>query len=380
MRVGEPSTSISDTRGAGEPPVEGLTASPDLARTTLGLVALAAMIVGTLWVLRPFIAGVIWAAMIVVATWPVMRAVQARLGGRRSLAVTVMTLVLLLGLIVPMSLVIAAVVANSEVIIGWATSLGSLSVGPPPPWLERLPLIGPRLSTGWQGLAAHPEEISARLAPYARSGVVWFLSQVGSIAVLFVEFLFIVVVAAMLYARGEHAAGFLIRFGRRLAGMRGERAIRLAGQAIRGVALGVLVTALIQAILAALGLAVAGVPFVGLLTALITLLCIAQLGPFLVFLPVVAWLYWNGETGWGTALLVWGLVVGSIDSVLRPLLIRKGAPLPLPLIMAGVIGGLIGFGVIGLFVGPVVLAVTYTLLVDWVQSGEPEAGGPARSL
>jgi predicted PurR-regulated permease PerM len=371
VRVGERSTSVGDTRRVVGPAVEGLTATPDLARTTLSLAALAVMIVGTFLVLRPFLAAAIWATMIVVATWPLMRAAQARLGGRRSLAVAVMTVVLLLGLVVPLSAAITALLGNSDLIVGWATSLGSFALGPPPPWLEGLPLIGHRLNAQWQELAAHPEEISARLAPYARASVTWFLSLLGSVAALLVQFLLIVVVAALLYVRGEHAAGFLIRFARRLAGMRGERAVVLSGQAIRAVALGVLVTAFIQSALAALGLVAAGVPFVAILTAVIALLCIAQLGPFLVLAPAAAWLYWKGEAGWGTALFVWALLVTSMDNVLRPILIRRGADLPLTLIIAGVIGGLIGFGVVGIFVGPVVLAVTYTLLVDWVHGGEP---------
>jgi predicted PurR-regulated permease PerM len=140
----------------------------------------------------------------------------------------------------------------------------------------------------------------------------------------------------------------------------------LAGQAIRAVALGVVVTALVQTVLAGLGLAVAGIPFAGLLTAVILLLCIAQVGPILVLAPAVIWLFWTGATGWGIALLVWTVIVGMLDNVLRPMLIRRGADLPLLLIFAGVIGGLLSFGIIGLFVGPVVLAVTYTLLKDWM--------------
>ena len=165
---------------------------------------------------------------------------------------------------------------------------------------------------------------------------------------------------------GETARAGLIRFGRRLAGDRGEAVVILAGQAIRAVALGVVVTALTQTILAGIGLAVAGVPFAGLLTAVILVLCIAQIGPILVLAPAVVWLFWTDQAGWGVALLVWTVLVGALDNVLRPILIRRGADLPLLLIFAGVIGGLIAFGIIGLFVGPVALAVSYTLLKDWV--------------
>jgi predicted PurR-regulated permease PerM len=346
----------------------------DLARTTLGVGFLAAMIVGTLWVLRPFLAAAIWAVTIVVATWPIMLAVQARLGGRRPVAVMVMTVVFLLGLIVPLSGAIVVVLVNADVIVGWATSLASLTFPAPPGWLERVPLVGPRLLAKWHEVAASPGEFSAGLAPYARIIVSWLVGLAGSIARLLVEFVLIVAIAAFLYARGEGAADFVRRFAHRLAGERGERSVGLAGRAIRGVALGVIVTALVQAVLAGLGLAVAGVPFAALLTAVIVLLTIAQIGPLPVLVPAVAWLYWKNDPVWATVLLVWTLVVSSIDNVLRPFLIRKGADLPLVLIFAGVLGGLVGFGFIGIFVGPVVLAVTYTLVVDWIQSGDPDTG------
>ena len=126
------------------------------------------------------------------------------------------------------------------------------------------------------------------------------------------------------------------------------------------------VTALAQSILGGIGLAIAGVPFAAVLTALMFILCIAQIGPVLVLAPAVAWMYWNGDTGWATVLLVWTVVVGTMDNVLRPFLIKRGADLPLLLIFAGVIGGLLTFGLIGVFVGPLVLAVTYTLLAPWV--------------
>ncbi|HEX6018971.1 MAG TPA: AI-2E family transporter, partial [Burkholderiaceae bacterium] len=158
-------------------------------------------------------------------------------------------------------------------------------------------------------------------------------------------------------------------FGRRLAGDNGERVVLLAGASIRAVAIGVVGTALTQTVLAGIGLAVAGVPFAGFLTALVLLFCIAQIGPMIVLIPAVIWVFWSGETGWGVALLVWSLIVGTLDNFLRPYLIRKGADLPLLLIFAGVIGGLIWLGIIGLFVGPVMLAVAYTLLSQWLKEG-----------
>ena len=170
-----------------------------------------------------------------------------------------------------------------------------------------------------------------------------------------------------MYSGGETAASGVRRFGRRLAGPRGEDSVLLAGKAIRSVALGVGVTAVVQTLLGAIGLAVAGVPFASVLSAVMLMLCIAQLGPALVLFPAVGWMYLTGENSWGTFLLVWSIFVSTLDNILRPMLIKKGADLPLLLIFAGVIGGLIGFGLIGIFVGPVVLAVTYTLLESWIE-------------
>jgi predicted PurR-regulated permease PerM len=155
----------------------------------------------------------------------------------------------------------------------------------------------------------------------------------------------------------------------------------LSAQAIRGVALGVVVTALVQALIGGIALAIAHVPFAPVLTALMFMLAVAQIGAGPVMVVAVIWLYWTGSVGWGTFLLVVTVIVTTMDNFLRPLLIKKGADLPLLLIFAGVIGGLLGFGLIGIFVGPMVLAVTFTLLRAWIEEGGPrtEGGDPGRT-
>jgi len=182
------------------------------------------------------------------------------------------------------------------------------------------------------------------------------------------------IIACVLYIWGEQSAEGTRRFGRRLAGERGERAINLAGRAIRAVALGVVLTALAQSILGGVALWIAGVPFAGILTSVMFMLALAQIGAVPVLLCAAAWLYWRGSIGWMVALIVWSVIVGSLDNIMRPLLIRQGADLSLLLIFAGVIGGLLAFGLVGIFVGPVVLAVAYTLLDAWLRE-EPEASG-----
>jgi predicted PurR-regulated permease PerM len=343
----------------------------DVTRTLLGVIFIGALIVASFWILRPFLAAAIWATMIVVATWPVMLWFQARLWSRRSLAVVVMTVILLLLFVVPLTLAIGTIVANADEIGAQLKALTGFRMPAPPDWVATLPFVGAKLVLAWeQAAVAGVEGLLARLTPYAGSATTWFVARAGNVGFLFVQFLLTLVLAALMYARGEAVAQGVERFGHRLAGERGENAVRLAGQAIRSVALGVVVTAVAQSALGGIGLAIAGVPFAGLLTAAMLLLCIAQVGPTPVLVPAVIWLYWTGQTAWATLLLVTTVVVVTMDNVVRPLLIKRGADLPLLLIFAGVIGGLLAFGLVGIFVGPVVLAVAYTLLEAWIGDGE----------
>ena len=350
----------------------------DLTRITLGVAAIGALTFASFWIVRPFLAPTIWATMIVVATWPVLLSVQTRLGGRRWLAVVAMTGAMLLVFIIPFMLAIGTLVDNADRISGWVTTLSTANLPQAPAWLAQVPLAGDKLTALWNELvAAGASGLLPRLQPYAGGAVQWTLKEAGTLGGALLQFMLTVIITAIMYAHGDAAAAGVRAFGRRLAGPRGEEAVNLGGQAIRGVALGVVVTALAQAILGGIGLAVTGVPFAPVLTALMFILCIAQLGPTLVLAPAVGWMYWTGDTGWATVLLVWTIVVGTMDNVLRPYLIKKGADLPLLLIFAGVIGGLLSFGLLGIFVGPLVLAVTYTLLEAWVGDDLPPAGPAA---
>jgi predicted PurR-regulated permease PerM len=349
----------------------------DLARTTLSVLFIAGLIVACIWIMRPFLPAIVWALTLVIATWPLMLQVQHRAGNRRGVAVLVMTLALLAVLIVPCWLAVSTIVANTDEISDLAGTVLSLRVPPPPEWVADLPLVGARIAQLWGQLtSAGVRELAPKLAPYAGVLSAWFVSALGSVGETFVQFLLTVAIAAVMYASGERAGATVIRFGRRLAGDRGEFAVRLAGQAIRSVALGVVVTAVAQSVLGGIGLAVAGVPFASLLTALMFILCLAQIGPGLVLIPAVVWMYYAGSALWATVLLAFTIVAATMDNFLRPVLIRKGADLPLLLILAGVIGGLLATGLLGIFIGPTVLAVGYTLLNAWME--ETGETGPAR--
>jgi predicted PurR-regulated permease PerM len=353
-----------------------------LAQGTLGVLFLALLIGSALWVLRPFIGPAIWAVMVVVASWPFMRRVQGWLWGRRALATTVMTLGLLLLFVVPLSVAIGTIVGNADLIVDWARAVAAYRMTEPPPWVATLPIVGGALAELWGQLkAAGLDGVFERVAPYAGNFTRWFVTEVGSVGFLLVQFLLTVALAAVMYQQGEAWADSVLRVGERLGGRRGEHIVELAGAAIRGVALGVGVTAVVQASLAGIVLAIAGVPFAGLLTAVMLMLCLAQIGPLPVLVGATVWLFWQGQTGWGVFMIAASAVVGTIDNVIRPVLIRMGADLPMLLILVGVIGGLFAFGLVGIFVGPVVLAVAWTLLKAWIGDEDelalPDAAGTA---
>ena len=345
-------------------------ANHDLTRTFLFILILSGLIAASLWTLSPFLSALIWATTIVVATWPLLKHVQTWMGGSRALAVVVMTLVISAVFVVPFGMAVAVLLDLAVQGVEIVRTVLDKGLPPLPHWLVSIPWLGDAIASEYQDLASHgPEGVAEVLRPYARSAASWTVTVTGGVGVVAVHFLLTVLLSAILYAQGETAAEGVIAFARRIGGDRAEQTVRLAASAARGVALGVVVTALVQSLITGVALWVSGVPRAGVLLAITFVLCVAQLGPLLVLVPAVAWLFWSGSTVAGVALAIATVVIALIDNVLKPVLIRRGVDLPLLLLVAGVIGGLIGFGVVGLFIGPVLLAVTYTLLVAWVRDG-----------
>jgi len=339
----------------------------DLTRITIVVLIIVTLLVASVWTMLPFLGSLTWATAIVVATWPQLLWVQRLVRGRRGIATAIMTAFMLLIFILPFWVAVGSLLEAS--LEGIETLRAYLTHGlpPPPAWVAEIPWGGGRIARRWLELsAAGPEALAETLRPYTRSVATWMIGMTGGFGSVILHFLMTVILAGILYARGELAAQGVMAFGRRVGAERGEKMVRLAGQSVRGVALGVVVTALVQSALAGLGLWVSGVPHPGLLTAAVFVLCIAQVGPLPVFVASVIWLYSTESSAWATALVVWALIVGPLDNFMRPILIRRGVELPLLLIIAGVVGGLIAFGVIGLFVGPVILAITYASLEAWI--------------
>jgi predicted PurR-regulated permease PerM len=349
------------------PPAAPSEPSRDITRVMLSVLVIGALLIGSVWTLLPFLSAIIWATTITIATWPLLQRLERATGGRRALSAGIMTLLVILAFIVPFAVAIDTIVDAARRSPAVMSDFLAHGLGAPPAWVASLPFVGEQFAAQWQTIAAGgPDALLSAIQPYALSAAAATLAATGGFGRAVVLVLLTVALVGILYARGDIAARGALALAHRLGGETGERAMHLAAQAIRGVALGVVVTALVQAILAGIGLWLTGVPHAGVLTAVAFILGIAQIGPIPIIAASIVWLYWSGSTGWATVLLIWSVPVLTLDNVLRPILIRRGVQLPMLLIIAGVIGGLIGFGVVGLFIGPVVLAVTYTLARDWV--------------
>lgn len=339
----------------------------DLTQITISVVAILLLIVGSVWVFMPFVAALLWASIIVISTYNFMLKLQKLLWNKKGLAVTVMLLLILSIVLVPIAVVFGAIAMNVSQLSSWFGSLSELKLQSAPDWMAGLPVIGSQLANGWNQLASlNNEEIMKRVIPLLDDVVKWFVAKAGGFGLFMIHFLITVLISGILYSKGEVAVKGIRNFAIRLAGQRGDEIVTLSGQAVKAVTMGVVITALIQSILGGISLAICGVPYAGLLTAIMFVLGLTQIGALPVLLPAVIWKFASGDPVWGTVLVVLAIIVGASDNFIRPFLIKRGADLPILLIFAGVIGGLIAFGIVGLFIGPVILAVTYTLLKAWV--------------
>ncbi|VFP82067.1 AI-2E family transporter YdiK [Candidatus Erwinia haradaeae] len=346
--------------------MEKIKSNSDWHKTILSLLCFFLMITTCLWILKPFLVGFTWASIIVIATWPFMLKTQHVLYGRRSLAVITMVFVLILIFIIPLVLLINSLVENGGIIIDWIRSKHIQF--PELSYLQDYPLIGKKLYIIYHYLIDGSSAILVnQIQPYIGRTTSFFFTQAGHIGQFMIDLGMMLLFSIPLYWHGEEVSHRIHHLIVRLSYCRGDKSVIFVVQAIRAVALGVVVTALVQGILGGIGLSISGIPFSSMLTIFMILSCLVQLGPLIILVPAVIWLYWINNTTGGTILLIWSCLVGVIDNILRPLLIRKRADLPITLIFFGIIGGVLAFGIIGLFIGPVVLAISYRVICSWIE-------------
>ncbi|XOD70079.1 MAG: AI-2E family transporter YdiK [Sodalis sp. (in: enterobacteria)] len=343
----------------------------DLPRILCTVTFIVLMSIGCFWIIQPFILGFLWASMVVIASWPLLIKVQHLLWEKRLLAVLVMTLLLLLLFVLPVSMLVSSIIDNTIPLMDWATQSEHLIL-PSFQWLQNVPMVGAKLYSAWQSLiTGGSAPIMTKIQPYIGKAASWLLGQMAHLGTLLLHCGLMILFSVLLYLRGERVGIAVRHFAIRIGADRGDSSVLLAAQAIRAIAFGVVLTAVVQAVFAGIALAITGIPLATMLTIAIFVLCIAQLGPLPVLIPAISWLYWSNNPTYGTILLVWSFFVTTLDNILRPIFIRSGADLPMLLVLCGVFGGLLAFGMIGLFVGPVVLAVSWRLIFTWIQEVPP---------
>jgi predicted PurR-regulated permease PerM len=330
------------------------------------LVLVAGLLAGVVQILRPFATAILFGGALAVAVWP-LRMALVRTGIRRGLCAALLlfaSLVLIVGPVLAL-----APSLTRQVTQGLHLAHEFLIAHPPAPaWLERVPLVGHDLTALWSRAAGGRSELRELLAPYAEAISTLVISAVQALSASAVQLLLSLIVATMLWTSGDKLAATLRDVLLRLAGAPATRALDAVAGAVRGVAYGVVGTAALQGALMAVGLVIAGVPGAALLGFLTMLLSISQIGAVLILLVwggAAWWLFGIGEPGWGIFMIAWGLVVNTSDNFIRPWLISFGVEMPIALVILGVFGGFIAFGFLGLFIGPSLLAIAYTLLEAW---------------
>src|SRR6185437_3753843 len=322
----------------------------------IGVAAVALLLAGCLLILRPFISAALWAAILCFTTWPIFLRLDAALGGRRSLAALIATLALAAIIAVPLVILGTTLASNISAMTTAAQRLAR--EGPPklPEWIADIPLVGSQFANHWKELSESSSARIAALAKWLPAVKDFVLGSGRAVGKGIFEIILSLLIAFFLYRDGEAAAERLHATIDRIAKGNGEHLLEVVGATVRSVLYGVLGTALLQGVMGAVGLAVAGVPgapFLGFVTFLVSAI---PAGPLLVAAPAAVWLYRQGTTGWAIFIMIWGLLVGGMDNVVKPLLIsRGGGTTPVIVVMLGVLGGAMAFGLIGLFLGPALL-------------------------
>ncbi|MEZ5826242.1 MAG: AI-2E family transporter [Geminicoccaceae bacterium] len=337
-----------------------------------GWVVLALLAIGCVLVLKPFLSPLLWAAILVFTTWPVFERLRRRLALHNTIAALLMTIALAMALIWPLVILAGNLADNAESLLRQfqARPHADAATLDPPGWLLAIPYLGESLGQYWRDLASNTGQLVSTIVPYlgpVRDAAVKSGVTLGRGAL---ELSLSILITFFFYRDGPAVVDLLRRIGHRVAGRRALRMLDVASNTVRGVVFGIIGTAIAQGLLAAFGLWLSGVPAPFLLGVVTFFLALFPVGAPLVWIPATLWLLNSGQLAWGLFMGVWGAaVVSGVDNFLRPWLISKGSDLPFLLVFMGVIGGVLTFGVLGIFLGPTLLAVASALLREWLTYG-----------
>ncbi|HEY2627769.1 MAG TPA: AI-2E family transporter [Usitatibacter sp.] len=345
------------------------------------IAAVALLAIGCFYVLQPFLGAIIFAAILCFSTWPIYIRLRQRMGGRSWVAALVLVGVLLFALALPVALSAQSIVAHSgqvvELFRGFLDHRSNLEL---PAFVQNIPTIGPWLNDYVHELATGEGELAELLKKMSDPAKNFMLAIGHGVGAGLIQVLSALFVAFFLYRDGEEVQRMLYGILERLAGPeRGGALLATAQNAVRGVVYGLIGTAIVQAAVALVGFLIAGIPGAFLLGALTFVLSLVPLGPPLIWGGAAAWLYFKDETGWAIFMVIYGVfVISSVDNVIKPILMSRAGNLSMLLVVLGVFGGAFAFGFVGLFIGPALLALAWSLVKTWLQlppeaANEPEA-------
>jgi predicted PurR-regulated permease PerM len=332
---------------------------------TINLLLIFVILYWCLKILSPFISLLIWAAIISMALYKPFQKLQATLGGKKKLALALFTLIGLALVIVPSWLFIGSIVETSQGIVT-AIETGEFDIRPPDEKVKDWPLVGDKIYAQWSAAAENFEDWLENNHEMVKTAVGGLLSRAAGFGISTLQFIISILIAAAFLANAESIGKGMRLLFTRLLGDKAEGFLQLSTATVSSVAVGVLGISLIQAFLAGVGMLAVGVPAAGFLTLIMLIVCIAQLPPWLVMFPIIAYVFSVESTTIASVFAVWGIAVSFLDMLLKPILLGRGVDAPMLVILLGAIGGLIVAGFVGLFIGAVILAFGYKLLEAWV--------------
>jgi predicted PurR-regulated permease PerM len=357
--------------GAGDDPGDRHDLTATWIEVTIRLAVLGLLLYLAFTLILPFITIAIWSVVLTVALYPVYDWMVQHLGGRRVLAAVLLTLISLLIIIGPATWLALGLVDSVGTLSG-RFDLSTLALPPPPETIRAWPLVGEPIYQFWDLASTNLREALGKIAPQLKpvgSALLDIATEAGTGTI---KFFIAIFVAGFLFSPAPSLVETIRSFSRKLTAGRGEEFVDLAGATIRTVARGVIGISALQAFFASIGFVVAGIPGASLLTMAVLILGIIQIGPSIIIIPLVIWSWFSMETTAALLFTIYMIPVNLMDNILRPLVMGRGLTTPMLVILIGVIGGVLSYGVTGLFLGPIVLAVIWELLVAWIR--EREAG------
>lgn len=334
--------------------------------TALALLLVSALLAATFWVLLPFVGVLTYAVILATATAGLFDRMVVFLGGRRLAAISFGAIAAAIT-IVPLIYLCFSVVSHVDVAQAWLREASSRGIPNLPEWIASLPLLGKKVTPVWEDFQRDGLALLQRYEPQLAAAGRWLLSLSAGLMLAVLEIFLGVIVTAMIHASRIPVLAFISAITVHIIGPRGPAVLDAAAKAIKGVAIGVIGTALLEGVLAWIGFALAGVPGAIVLAAVTFFLAVIQIGPLLVWVPVAIWLGSQGQTGWTIFTVIWGVVLlMGTDTFVKPMLIARSGQLPLLVLFVGVIGGLAAWGFTGMFIGATTLAILWTVLQTWI--------------